>query len=131
MDYFRQGHPNRFRDSLKYFIEDGGVYYDITPIRETTGAGDVTFSASQGSHVITVTDTNHGCREGDFVTLAAASLGGAITADVLNQEFQVQTAPTTSTYTINARTASTSINQYYTGGARRQCRSSSRYSRGY
>lgn len=104
--------------SLKYFIEDGGVYYDITPIRETTGAGDVTFSASQGSHVITVTDTNHGCREGDFVTFSgAASLGGAITADVLNQEFQVQTAPTTSTYTINARTASTSINQYYTGGA--------------
>ena len=104
--------------SLKYFIEDGGVFYDITPIRETTGAGDVTFSASQGSSVVTVTDTNHGAREGDFVTFSgAASLGGAITANVLNQEYQIQTAPTTSTYTINARAATTSVNQYYTGGA--------------
>lgn len=104
--------------SLKYFIEDGGVFYDITPIRETTGPGDVTFVASQGSSTITVTDTNHGAREGDFVTFSgAASLGGAITADVLNQEYQIQTAPTTSTYTINARAASTSVNQYYTGGA--------------
>jgi len=104
--------------SLKYFIEDGGVFYDITPIRETTGAGDVTFSASQGSSVITVSDTNHGAREGDFVTFSgAASLGGAMTAAVLNQEYQIQTAPTTSTYTINARAATTGVNQYYTGGA--------------
>ena len=104
--------------SLKYFIEDGVVFYDITPIRETTGAGDVTFSASQGSSVITVTDTNHGARQGDFVTFSgAASLGGAMTATVLNQEYQIQTAPTTSTYTINARAATTGVNQYYTGGA--------------
>lgn len=104
--------------SLKYFIEDGGVFYDITPIRETTGAGDVTFSASQGSSVITVSDTNHGAREGDFVTFSgAASLGGAMTAAVLNQEYQIQTAPTTGTYTINARAATTTVNQYYTGGA--------------
>ena len=103
--------------SLKYFIEDGGVFYDITPIRETTGAGDVTFSASQGSHVITVSDTNHGAREGDFVTFSgAASLGGAMTAAVLNQEYQIQTAPTTGTYTINARAATTTVNQYYEGG---------------
>ena len=81
---------------LKYFIEDGGIFYDITPIRDTTAAGDVTFSASTGSTVITVTDTNHEAREGDFVTFSgAASLGGVITADVLNQEYQVQTAPTT------------------------------------
>lgn len=103
--------------SLKYFIEDGGVFYDITPIRETTGAGDVTFSASQGSSVITVSDTNHGAREGDFVTFSgAASLGGAMTAAVLNQEYQIQTAPTTGTYTINARAATTTVNQYYEGG---------------
>ena len=101
---------------LKYFIEDGGVYYDITPIRHTTAAGDVTFSASQGSHVITVSDTNHEARQGDFVTFSGAtSLGGAITADVLNQEYQIQTT-TNSTYTINARTANTDINLYYDGG---------------
>ena len=101
---------------LKYYIEDGGVFYDITPIRNTTAAGDVTFSATTGSHVITVTDTNHEAKLGDFVTFSGAvGLGGAITADVLNQEYQIQTS-TNSTYTINARTANTDINQYYDGG---------------
>ena len=46
--------------TLKYYIEDGQVYYDITPIRATTSAGDVTFSATNGSSTITVTDTGHG-----------------------------------------------------------------------
>ena len=101
---------------LKYYIEDGGVFYDITPIRNTTAAGDVTFSATTGSHVITVTDTNHEAKLGDFVTFSGAvGLGGAITADVLNQEYQIQTS-TNSTYTIHARTANTDINQYYDGG---------------
>ena len=99
---------------LKYFIEDGGVYYDITPIRNTTNAGDVTFSASNGSAVITVTDVNHGCRENDFVTFSGAtSLGGNITADVLNQEHQIETVPNENTYTFRARTASTPISDYY------------------
>lgn len=99
--------------SLKYFIEDGGIFYDITPIRQTTAAGDLSFSASQGSSLITVTDTNHGAREGDFVTISgAASLGGAITAVVLNQEYQIVSV-TANTYTFHARTASTNINEYY------------------
>jgi len=34
---------------LKYYIEEGGAYNDITPIRETTAAGDVTFAATDGS----------------------------------------------------------------------------------
>ena len=42
-------------------------------------------------------------------------LGGAITADVLNQEYQIKLLQT-ATYTINARTANTDINQYYDGG---------------
>ena len=28
---------------LKYYVELGGQYYDITPIRATTASGDVTF----------------------------------------------------------------------------------------
>ena len=31
---------------LKYYINEGGGYYDITPIRSTTAAGDVTFAAA-------------------------------------------------------------------------------------
>ena len=75
---------------LKYYIEEGGAFNDITPIRLTTGAGDVTFSASNGSATLTVTDASHGAVESDFVTFSgAASLGGNVTATVLNAEHQI------------------------------------------
>ena len=88
----------------KYYVLYGGAYYDVTPLRATTSAGDVTFSATDGSSTITVTDTSHGAIVGDFVTLSgAASLGGNITAEVLNQEYKIVTVPTANTYTITAR----------------------------
>ena len=69
---------------LKYYINEGGGYNDITPIRATTAAGDVTFSAANGSSTLTVADTNHGAKENDFVTFSGAvTLGGNITAAVL------------------------------------------------
>jgi hypothetical protein len=90
--------------NLKYYIENGGAYYDITPIRTTT-TGTATFAATNGSSVLTVTDTAHGCLVGDFVTYTlAVSLGGVITATVLNQEYQIVSVPTVNTYTINVTT---------------------------
>lgn len=104
--------------NLKYFLEEGGVFYDITPIRNTTSAGDVTFSATNGSSTITVSDTNHGAREGDFVTFSdAVTLGGNITAAVLNQEYQIASVTDANTYTFQARTASTDVSNYYSDGA--------------
>lgn len=92
---------------LKYYLEEGGAYNDITPIRETTSAGDVTFSATDGSSTLTVTDTDHGAIENDFVTFSGAvSLGGLITADVLNQEYQIVEILTANTYTITAKDTS-------------------------
>ena len=74
--------------SLKLYIVDGALPVDITPIRLVTSAGDVTFAATNGSATITVADTAHGCVLDDFVTFSgAASLGGLITAAVLNQEY--------------------------------------------
>lgn len=96
--------------SVKYYINRGGEYIDITPIRETTGAGAVTFSATNGLSTITVSDSAHGAVEGDFVTFSgAASLGGNITADVLNQEYRINTIVNPNSYQITARTAGTSI----------------------
>lgn len=90
--------------SLKYYVERGGAYYDITPIRATTAAGDVTFAATDGSSVLTVSDTGHGAVAGDFVTFSGAvSLGGTITAAILNQEYQIATVVDADTYTIVAR----------------------------
>ena len=90
--------------NLKFYVELGGAYNDITPIRTTTSAGAVTFSATDGSSVITVTNTSHGAIADDFVTFSgAASLGGNITAEVLNQEYQIATVTGANTYTITAK----------------------------
>ena len=90
--------------TVKYYIEEGEAFYDITPIRTTTNAGDVTFSATDGSSTITVTDTSHGAVNGDFVTFSgAASLGGNVTAAVLNQEYQIDLVTTVNAYTITAK----------------------------
>ena len=101
----------------KYYIKQGTDYKDITPIRDTTSAGDVTFSATNGSSVITVNDVNHGCVENDFVTFSgAASLGGNITAAVLNQEYQITEIVDGNAYKISARTVSTIESITITGG---------------
>ena len=95
---------------LKYYIDEGGFYNDITPIRLTTAAGDVTFAATNGSYTITVTDASHGAVVNDFVTFSgAASLGGNITAAVLNQEYQITEIVDNNSYKIDARAANTPI----------------------
>ena len=92
---------------LKYYIESGTVFNDITPIRLTTSAGDVTFSATNGDATITVADTSHGAVKNDFVTFSgASSLGGNITAAVLNQEYQIATVVNANSYTIEAKDTS-------------------------
>lgn len=159
---------------LKYYINEGGGYNDITPIRVTTSAGDVTLSASDNeldgaisaidttitlssssgfpnsgrikidSEIITyasvsgndligcvrgvndtvaathadeadvlcatliVTNTNNGSLENDFVTFSGAvTLGGNITANILNQEYQITSIINNNSYQIEARTVST------------------------
>ncbi len=92
---------------LKYYIEAGGVFNDVTPIRSTTSAGDVTFSATNGDATITVADTAHGAVKNDFVTFSgASSLGGNVTAAVLNQEYQIATIVNANSYTIEAKDTS-------------------------
>ena len=94
---------------LKYYIEEGQGMNDITPVRATTSAGDVTFAATDGSTTITVSDTAHGAFENDFVTFSgAASLGGVITADVLNKEYQVVRVVDADSYEITSAVAANS-----------------------
>ena len=54
---------------LKYYIEEGGTFNDVTPIRSST-TNSTTFAATNGSANITVTETNHGATENDFVTFS-------------------------------------------------------------
>ena len=103
---------------LKYYIEEGQTFNDITPIRETTSAGDVTFSATNGSTTITVTDAAHGANENDFVTFSgAASLGGTITATILNAEFQITSLISSNAYTITSSVAANSSDTNNGGGS--------------
>lgn len=160
--------------NLKYYIQngEGGAFHDITPIRSTTPAGAVTFTAAYstltaditdiaisitlvngasfpstggtvligteqityasrsgnvlvgcvrgangtvaaahtagdpvGGYTIVVSDNSHGAITGDFVTFSGAtSLGGAITAAVLDAEFQV-TFMTPDTYAVTLSAA--------------------------
>jgi hypothetical protein len=159
---------------LKYYLEFGGTFADITPVRLTTSAGDATFSAKantlsssiteqdivipltsttgfpsagviqidsetisysaiSGNNLIgatrgaesttaathsssaavlcatlTVTENSHGAVANDFVTFSGgASLGGNIVANVINQEYQIQTIESSNTYTVNAKNATT------------------------
>jgi len=87
--------------TFKYYIDEGGEFNDVTPIR-STDLNVTTFAATNGSAIITATDTAHGAVINDFVTISnAVSLGGAITATVLNTEHQI-TSITTNTYTFVA-----------------------------
>ena len=94
--------------NLKFYIQSGsgGSFYDVTPLRLTTAAGDVTFAATNGSTTLTVTDSAHGAQAGDFVTYSGAvSLGGVITATVLNKEYQVVAVTSNNVYTITSAVA--------------------------
>ena len=102
---------------LKYYIEEGGEYYDITPIRVTAAAGDTTFTATTGSSIITVTDvpsggrvpTGSGAVAGDFVTVSGAvALGPKVAASVLNQEYQILSVVSETQFTILIGTTATS-----------------------
>ena len=92
---------------FKLYIQEGASYNDVTPIRLTTAAGDVTFAATNGSSTITITETGHGAFDNDFVTFSgAASLGGLIVASVLNQEYQILSVVNSNSYTITAKDTS-------------------------
>jgi hypothetical protein len=89
--------------NLKFYINRGSDYYDITPIRTTNTLTDP-FQTTSGSPLVTVTDANGGFLNGDFVTFSGATAVGGLT---LNGEFQI-TYLTPTTYSITASSNATS-----------------------
>ena len=85
----------------KFYIEEGGGYNDVTPIRATTTLGTnpiTTGSASSG--IVTVTAPSHGAVNGDFVTLSGATATDGITVAQLNTEHKI-TLVDSNSYTIS------------------------------
>ena len=105
----------------KFYIEEGGAYYDVTPVRKTTRANESTINLARtdGSTIITVTDTGHGAEIGDFVTFAGfTTLGGGITAAVLNKEHEITGVTSANVYTFTATATSTgAANTDYTSSS--------------
>jgi hypothetical protein len=95
--------------SLKFYIENGGVYNDITPIRVTTTLGTDPFTGN-GTTTVTVTANSHGGITGDFVTFSGVT---GTYAALLNGEFQI-TVLTVNTYTITVASAIPAVS---TGGS--------------
>jgi len=106
--------------STKYYIQNGfgGTLYDVTPITSATAAGGVTFAATNGSTVLTVTDAAHPAVPGDFVIFSGAvSLGGVITAAILNKEYVVATVIGVNSYTVTLPIAANASDTGNGGGA--------------
>ena len=102
---------------LKFYLEVGGSYYDVTPVRATT-TNAATFAATNGSTTLTVTDNSHGALVGDFVTFSsAASLGGVITAAILNAEHQIVSITSANVYTLTSSVAANSSDSGNGGAA--------------
>ena len=103
--------------NLKFYIEDGGTYYDITPIREINGntpsagppvvnASTITLTAS--GTVLTVSDSAaDSLQVNDFVTIAGAGTIGGVN---VNGEYQIVTVTSGTTYTVTLTTSATGSN---------------------
>ena len=89
--------------NLKFYLELGGVYNDITPIRSYATLSNP-FKTTNLLTTVTVTHTAHGAVTGDFVTFSNAATVGGLD---LNAEYQL-TVVDANTYTITASSAATS-----------------------
>ena len=94
--------------NLKFYVNQGGSYYDITPLRDTETLTDP-FETTSGSPIVEVTDAAGGYSDGNFVTFSGATAVGGLT---LNGEYQIS-AIGGSTYTI---TAASNASSSATGG---------------
>lgn len=105
--------------NLKFYVETGGTFYDITPIRSTETLGSNPFSTvSAGSEYLIVTDADHGAYVNDFVTFSGATtFDTTFTATLLNTEFQIVEVISTSQYKIKVTGASASAGSISGGGS--------------
>jgi hypothetical protein len=96
--------------NTKFYIEQGGGYNDITPIRTTVTINNNPFTGN-GTTTVTVTDTAHGATTGSFVTFSGAT---GTYATTFNAQFQL-TVVNADSYTIS--TSPTVVAAGSSGGA--------------
>jgi hypothetical protein len=101
--------------NLKYYIEQGGLYNDITPIRTRNYSATLTnpFDTTNTSTAVDVNDTAHGAQAGDLVYFTGASAVGGVPAAELNTRHVITSITNANKYVITVTTAATST---VTGG---------------
>ena len=87
-----------FATEFKLYLINGGVLYDITPIRRTANLTNA-FSTTIGSEVITVTDANHFANVGDYMEVVGLVFVGGLNID---GEYRITSVIDPNTYTIMA-----------------------------
>lgn len=93
---------------LKMYVALGGVYYDITPVRQSVTTAANAFTTTNGSPVVTATAAAHGAATGDFVAISgAATTVGGITTTQINGDYQI-TVVTANTFTFVVSSNATS-----------------------
>jgi len=102
--------------NLKYYVEQGGTYYDVTPVVYVSSPDlNNCFTITNGSNVVTVVDSQYSPSAGDFVTFSGANTISTsnITGTILNQEYEIVSLVNSIAYTI---TVSITANANATGG---------------
>ena len=79
----------------KLYIYNEGAVYDITPIRETQALTNP--FTTNGTTTVSVADTSHNAKEGDFVTFDSFS---SIDGLDMNQEFEITSITSANAYTV-------------------------------
>jgi hypothetical protein len=78
--------------NLKYYVNRGGEFFDITPIRSTVTLTNPFSVAADGTSIVNVFDVDHGCTNNSTVSFSGAGitgLGGMISAAKLTGTFQI------------------------------------------
>lgn len=101
--------------SAKYYIEKGGVYFDVTPLRTYDYSTTLTnpFDTTSGSAAVTVNDTAHGAAAGDLVYFSGATTVGGVPAEELNTRHVITSITSANAYVI---TVTTNASSTVTGG---------------
>ena len=77
--------------NLKFYINEGGAYYDITPLRATVSPmTNNPFRTFSGTYFVTVTDSTGGYITGDYVTFSGSTaLPTGVAGLDLNNEYEL------------------------------------------
>ena len=93
----------------KFYIEQGGTYNDITPVRSTATLGANPFTTgSAGSGIITVVAAGHGAAAGDYVIFSGATTVDGLTIASLNKEQVITNIVSANSYTLDTGGSATS-----------------------